>query len=96
MDTDRIPPWSLADRLEKARKKTGLSQAAFAAEIDVARSTVVNYEKDDYERARKPIVLKAWAQRCDVPIEWLLGELDLRDQQVHASGWTEARVLVAA
>lgn len=85
--------WTQPDRLEKARKEAGLSQAELAERIDVARSTVSNYESATYRKRRKDIVLRAWAAACEVPFEWLRDDLDLRE---HASGWTGDRELVAA
>ena len=61
--------WTLEDRLRKAREVTGLGQSEFAAEIDVSRRTVGNYESGSV--APRRIVLKAWALRSGVPLEWL-------------------------
>ena len=58
----RIPTWTSADRLEKARKDAGLSGSELAECIGVSRSTIVNYESPNYSKKRRPIVLKAWAQ----------------------------------
>ena len=64
-----IPEFTVADRLRKAREVTGLDQTQFAAEIDVSRGTVSNYEQGRTNVRR--IVLKAWALRSGVPIEWI-------------------------
>ncbi|SDF98460.1 Transcriptional regulator, contains XRE-family HTH domain [Cellulosimicrobium cellulans] len=64
-----IPQFTLGDRLRKARQHTGLEQVEFAEEIGISRGTILNYELD---RTRpRLIVLKAWALRTGVPLEWL-------------------------
>lgn len=65
----RIPEFNLSDRLRKARETTGLEQGDFAAEIGVSRGTVSNYEKGHV--APREIVLRAWALRTGVPVEWI-------------------------
>lgn len=65
----RIPQWTIADRLRKAREHVGLDQAEFAQAIGVSRATVSNNERG-IVHPRK-IVLNAWALRTTVPIEWL-------------------------
>lgn len=64
-----VPEWTVADRLRKAREVAGLEQAELARDIDVARQTVGNYERGAVQPRR--IVLKAWALRTGVPLEWL-------------------------
>lgn len=75
MSTDaqeRIPAFTIGDRLRRARQKVGLEQADFAQEIGVSRGTVSNYEHaEDIASLKKPYLL-AWAMRTDVPLEWLL------------------------
>lgn len=66
-----VPEFTIADRLRKARERTGLDQAPFAAEIDVSKGTVSNYESDRYTHQRKRIVLRAWALRTGVPLHWI-------------------------
>lgn len=68
---ERIPAFTIGDRLRKAREKTGLSQGAFADEIGVSRGTVGNYEMADTEEGMKRAYLTLWAMRADVPLEWL-------------------------
>ena len=69
--SERIPAFTVGDRLRKAREKTGLDQGEFAEEIGVSRGTVSNYEGDKTEGFKRPYVA-AWAIRADVPVEWLL------------------------
>ena len=64
-----VPAWTLGDRMRKAREHAGLKQSELAAEIGIARSSIVNYESSRTEPSR-PILL-SWALRCGVPFEWL-------------------------
>lgn len=72
---ERIPAFTIGDRLRKAREKAGLDQEHFAQEVGISRGTVSNYERAvDTEGLKRPY-LAAWAMRADVPMEWiLLGE----------------------
>ena len=63
------PRFTIADRLRKARESAGLEQGQLAADIDVSRSTIGNYESARVTPRR--IVLRAWALRTGVPLEWL-------------------------
>lgn len=69
---ERIPDFTVGDRLRRARQKTGLEQGPFAEEIGVSRGTVSNYERSDNVEGMKKPYLLAWALRTDVPIEWLV------------------------
>jgi transcriptional regulator with XRE-family HTH domain len=69
---ERVPAFTIGDRLRKAREKTGLDQGPFAVEIGVSRGTVSNYERAASGEGMKKPYLVAWALRCDVPVEWLL------------------------
>ena len=62
--------WDTADRMRKAREVAGLSQGQMAERLSIARSSVVNYERR--HTATLPAIRKAWAEACDVPLEWLL------------------------
>lgn len=64
-----IPVFTIGDRLRKSRERIGLKQADFAAEIDISARSVHNYENETVSPRR--IVLKAWALRTGVPLEWL-------------------------
>lgn len=64
-----IPTFGMPDRLRKAREVTGLTQAELADELGIARSSVANYEAGTTSPRR--IVLKAYALRTRVPVEWL-------------------------
>lgn len=66
-----VPEWTLGDRLRKAREVAGLSQQQLATELGVARRTISAYEVG--ERTPRAVVVRAWAIRCSVPENWLLG-----------------------
>ena len=68
-NTGDIPVFTIGDRLRKARERCGLSQSEFASEIDVSPRSISNYESEAVQP--KKIVLKAWALRTGVPLEWL-------------------------
>lgn len=70
---ERIPHWTVGDRLKKARDAAGLEQSELAAMTGISRGTVSNYEQfdGDAERLKRPY-LAAWAMACDVPLEWLM------------------------
>lgn len=62
--------FDMADRMRKAREVAGYTQGEMADLLSVARQSVNNYE---HRRTKPlPVVLKAWAEACDVPLEWLL------------------------
>jgi len=67
-----VPPWTLGDRMRKAREFAGLHQTELAAEIGIGRSSLIKYEKNQAQPPRS--VLIAWALRCAVDYEWLSGE----------------------
>lgn len=69
MQTAIVPSFTLADRLRKAREITGLDQGDFADRAEIARTTVVNYERG--HRAPRRIYLRAWADAAGVDFEWL-------------------------
>lgn len=70
--SEKVPAFTVGDRLRKAREKTELDQGQFAEEIGVSRGTVSNYERAASPEGMKRPYLVAWAVRCDVPVQWLL------------------------
>lgn len=66
----RIPRWTKADRLRKARETTGMTQREFADHVGISKNTVGNYEAGKTTRFSRPM-LAAWAMATGVPIEWL-------------------------
>lgn len=69
---ERIPAFSVGDRLRKAREKTGLDQQGFAQEVGISRGTVSTYERAATTDGLKRPYIAAWAMRADVPVEWIL------------------------
>jgi len=67
-----IPPWTVGDRLRKAREEAGWnSQEAFGKKIGVSRGTVQNYESGRISPERmKEIYLREWSRVTGVPVEW--------------------------
>lgn len=69
MGAGRVPEWTLADRLRKARDDAAMKQTELAAETGIARSSIVNYESGK-SVPRRP-ALASWAFACGVDFEWL-------------------------
>lgn len=76
MDTTqalRRPAFTIGDRLRKARSLTDLDVRPFADEIGVSHGTITNYELENTPAEKmKSVVLRAWAARTGVDIEWLM------------------------
>lgn len=70
--TGTIPPWTMTDRLRKAREMAGLNQEELAEEIGIGRRSVVVYEKGEQSPPRP--VLVSWALRTGVDLAWLIGD----------------------
>jgi transcriptional regulator with XRE-family HTH domain len=85
--TIEAPTWQRTDRLIKARKLTGLTQSRFAAEINVHRNTVVNYENG---REPQDDVLQRWATRAGVSFTWLRDGVGVSpsDEVIPLSPWS--------
>ena len=66
-----IPQWTLADRMEKARKDAGLSTQEIADAIGISRKSVWNYEHGTTKPLRP--ILAAWAEVTGTYVEWLTG-----------------------
>lgn len=69
MQPERVPEWTLGDRLRKARELTGLGVRAFAEQIGVSHGTITNAEGGRHGVRR--ITLLAYSMRTGVPVEWL-------------------------
>lgn len=67
-----IPQWTLGDRLRKARESAGMDQLELANRVGISRNTVSNYELGNGTRPPKVVVLRAWANECGVPYEWIV------------------------
>lgn len=84
-----IPPWTLGDRLRKARTHAGVSREAMAEDIGCTDRTISNYELD---QTRVPkLVVNQYALRCRVPIEWLVSGDDGGDGGVRTTGAVTTR-----
>lgn len=78
------PIVTLGMRLAIARKSASISAKSIAASLDVLPETISRYEND-----KTPVptpVLYAYQALCQVPIEWLRGEVELT-QEVLSSRW---------
>lgn len=71
-----IPEWTLADRLRKARLKSGLTQEEFAERLGVKAAAYSHWEAG----RNTPRNLVALAQRIEmltrIPAAWMLGLMD--------------------
>jgi transcriptional regulator with XRE-family HTH domain len=64
-----IPEWTVGDRMAKARIAAGISVAVMCEYLGIHRNSLRAYEKS---RTRPPrAVLRLWALRTEVPLEWL-------------------------
>lgn len=68
-DDGAVPALSLGLRLEVARRRIGLSQAAMADELGMERSTIGDFERD--VRPPKRGTMIAWARLTGVQLHWL-------------------------
>lgn len=68
-----IPPWTFGDRLRKARRAAGLSQAELAKLLGVGTSRLSGWESD----ASRPRDIIAVARQVEaatgIPADWLVG-----------------------
>jgi transcriptional regulator with XRE-family HTH domain len=67
---ERIPEWTLGDRLRKARLYANVSTEEMAEDIGRTIHTISNYERD-FTKAPL-LVIRQYALRTGVPFEWLL------------------------
>lgn len=57
------------DRLRRARKDAGLSQEQMAMELDVARTTISQYENDGGGIAADRLI--RWAELTGASLDWI-------------------------
>ena len=74
------PIITLANRLTLAREAAGISVNDMAAKLGVDRRTITSYEKQ--KRRPSTAVLYAYQDICQVPIEWLRGQVELTQEVV--------------
>ena len=72
----RIPQWSFADRIRKARSESGLDQRAFATRIQVKPSTYATYETGRNEPRFKDVfnLARRVEEETGVSAAWLIGQ----------------------
>ena len=89
-DSNRVPVFSLGERIRKAREDAGMSQQQFADELGVDRKTVGNWEADRNQPRYRDLMLISSV--ADVSLEWLAGDLFRPSSPVHAgAGATDNR-----
>jgi transcriptional regulator with XRE-family HTH domain len=66
-----IPEWDLADRMRKALQVSGIGVQEIADYLGVARNTVSTWING--RNRPSPAVVRLWAMRTGVPLEWLAG-----------------------
>lgn len=69
VQTLKIPQWTLADRMRKARREAGMTPEEMADALQVSAVTVRNYETERTRPSHPTLVV--WAQVSGVPLEWL-------------------------
>lgn len=72
--TPRRPKWSLGDRLAKARKEAGYSQARLAAILGLGLKTLQRYELD--RTLPNKATQLGWSLACNVDPVWLVHGVD--------------------
>ena len=65
----RIPEWSIADRLRKARESAGLEQTELAAATSISRATISAAERGHRVPSRSN--MRLWSMATGVPLAWL-------------------------
>lgn len=74
----------MSKRLQDARVEAGLSRKALAELIGLSERAVNYYEDPSYGRARKPYIVRAWAEATERDFEELWGP---PDRPLDRSGW---------
>lgn len=75
-----VPLWTLTDRVRKAREHAGLSQEELADVLQVARSTIGNWESGRTTPSWRDATLLA--DVCRVDRQWLIGDAELRRRRI--------------
>lgn len=68
----KVPAWTLADRLRKAREAAGLEQLDLARRTSISRATISAAENGHRVPTRG--FVRLWAEACGVELAWLEGE----------------------
>jgi transcriptional regulator with XRE-family HTH domain len=87
-----IPEITLGWRLRIAMERAGIKAADMAAEFGVHGGTITRWTHDIGATPR-PIYLRRWSELCQVPYEWLVGDLfeDPTDRSAGAGKRTDNR-----
>jgi len=72
---------SLGERIAYARKLRGLTLDEIAVSVGVHKSTILRYEKDEYENPKLPVI-ESIARALRVDPVWLIGKSDRMDPPV--------------
>lgn len=78
------PTWRLQDRLLRALDEVDISVQDMADHLGVSRNTVGNYLAGRTSPNRA--ILRVWALRCGVPLDWLAPDDSGRTQDGRSSG----------
>ena len=70
MEPGRIPEWTIADRLRKARESAGYGSKEFAEHTSMARATISAAENG--HRVPSKANVRLWALATGVPFEWIM------------------------
>lgn len=71
-----VPMWTFAERVRKVRRDQGLTQAAFAAQLDVGEKAYAAWESGKNEPASLVDIAVKLEQVTGVPRQWFLGWMD--------------------
>lgn len=66
---ETVPEWTLADRMRKSLRHSGVPVQAMADYLGVSRNSVGNWIAGRVAPSKQTLML--WAIRCDVTLEWL-------------------------
>lgn len=71
--SDRIPEWTLGERLAKARRESGWTQAEMAGLLEVSPGAVANWESGHSQPRTFLETMRGWSELTGVSLGWLLG-----------------------
>ena len=69
---NRLPRWTLGDRLRKAREHRGWTQRELSSRLGVSLRTISRWERGE-NRPSYPLLVAA-SRETGVPIAWLVDE----------------------
>lgn len=83
----------MSQRLRTARVAAGLTQQQLADAIGASLKTVNNYENPNYAGARKPYVVREWAELTSHTFEQIWGR---PGRELPRSGWASQTAALAS